>query len=327
MMTSEETWEPRMRSAERRRLRAVLEARPRALLTDVDGTISAIAPTPDAAVLLPGVRESLIEACQVFSLVGAISGRSAPDASRLVDVPCLWYIGNHGMEQMAPRDPAEAAETDTRPGALTIMPEARRSMPAITSALDHIERTLVTRFPGMLVERKGVTGSIHYRLVTAAAEAERAIEESLAPYAAWGLRVTHGKQVIELRPPVDITKGTSIRELIQAHALASAIYLGDDRTDLDAFTALRELRSSGSFRGFSVAVLHPEAPPDLAAAADFTLPSAEHVPHFLRWLLAWARRTRASDASPTAPKERALDHRMENQTDRQQALAWMAGPH
>jgi trehalose 6-phosphate phosphatase len=279
-----------MRSAERRRLRAVLEARPRALLTDVDGTISAIAPTPDAAVLLPGVRDSLIEACQVFSLVGAISGRSAPDASRLVDVPCLWYIGNHGMEQMAPRDPAEAAETDTRPGALTIMPEARRSMPAITSALDHIERTLVTRFPGMLVERKGVTGSLHYRLVVEPAEAERAIEELLAPIeAAEGLRVTRGKQVIELRPPVEITKGTAIRELIQARHLAGALYLGDDRTDLDAFDALRALGEGGAFRAFTVAVLHAEAPPALATAADLALPSVARVPAFLRWLLAEAR--------------------------------------
>src|SRR5579862_5852508 len=85
---------PGVPAAGERRLRAALAARPRALLTDIDGTISAIAPSPEAATLLPGVRALLREACAVFDLVAAISGRGADDALRMVGVEGMRYIGN-----------------------------------------------------------------------------------------------------------------------------------------------------------------------------------------------------------------------------------------
>jgi trehalose 6-phosphate phosphatase len=273
-----------LRSEEQRRLSVTLAARPRALLTDVDGTISAIAPTPEAATLLPGVRETLVEACGVFDLVGAISGRSAFDARRMVDLPRMLYVGNHGMEWIEPN----AAVNE--PGALHVVPAAQRYATTITAALDAIEHTIVPRFPGMLVERKGVTGSIHYRLVDDPIAAENAVESALHRYGAHELRITHGKQIVELRPPLAIDKGTSIKELTATHRLKGAVYLGDDRTDIDAFRALRELGEDVTFHGFSVAILHAEAPPELADAADLALGSVEEVPAFLHWLVERARR-------------------------------------
>jgi trehalose-phosphatase len=91
--------------------------------------------------------------------------------------------------------------------------------------------------------------------------------------------------VIELRPPLDRDKGTSVRALVQRHHLACALYLGDDRTDIDAFHALRELRAEGACVGIAVAVGHAEAPAALDEAADITLSSIAEVPRFLRWVL------------------------------------------
>lgn len=258
-----------------RRLRSALATAPVGLFTDVDGTISAIAPSPEAAVLLPGVRELLVEASQRFALVAAISGRGARDTRRLVGLPNLLYIGNHGMETIEP-DEQEPV----------VIPEAASYAPAITMALDAVEERLAGQFPGLLVERKGATGSVHVRRTPNPQAAEQAVEIALREIALpAGLRVTRGKMVIELRPPVDVDKGQAFIAQIRRHGLAGALYLGDDRTDVDAFRALRRLQEMGECRGVSVAVLHDEAPPELAREADVTLAGVERVPDFLRWLL------------------------------------------
>ncbi|MGH2485470.1 MAG: trehalose-phosphatase [Ktedonobacterales bacterium] len=258
-----------------RRLRRVLEVAPVGLFTDVDGTISAIAPTPDAAILLPGVRELLTKATRRFALVAAVSGRSAPDARRLVGVPDMLYIGNHGMESIAPgaNEPV-------------VIPTAAPYVPAVNAALAAVEQRLAGRFPGLLVERKGPTGSVHVRQTADPEAAERAVDDVLREVALpAGLRLTRGKMVIEVRPPVDVDKGQALTAQIRAHALAGALYLGDDRTDVDAFHALRRLEETGECRGVGVAVLQDESPPDLARAADVSLAGVARAPELLRRLL------------------------------------------
>jgi len=88
----------------RDRLRAVLALRPLGLFSDIDGTLSAIAPTPDAAILLPGVADLLKQALPTFDLVAAVSGRTAIDARAMVGLPGLLYIGNHGLEHLSEDD-------------------------------------------------------------------------------------------------------------------------------------------------------------------------------------------------------------------------------
>lgn len=256
------------------RLRSALRQRPRALFSDVDGTLSRIAPTPEAAVLLPGIRDLLERARDAFDLVAAVSGRAAADAARMVDVDSLIYIGNHGMERIEPD------------GTLHILPAAAAYAEDVRAALDTVERTLSPRFPSLRVERKGVTGSIHLRNVADPDAAEAAVSRTLQQVAEpRGLRVTRGKRVVEIRPPVAVDKGRAIEELIRERGLRGALYLGDDRTDIDAFAALRALARAGDCAGVAVAILQDEAPPELAAAADVTLDSIERVPALLRWLL------------------------------------------
>ncbi|MGH2515276.1 MAG: trehalose-phosphatase [Ktedonobacterales bacterium] len=265
-------------------LLAALSQHPRGLFTDVDGTISALASAPEAAVLLPGVQPLLIEALRIFDVVAAVSGRGARDARRLVGVPALLYAGNHGLERLDPYTRTGAPNTRVK-----IHPAARAYVGAISRVLDEADQTLSPRFPGLRVERKGVTGTIHVRNTPNPLAAEEAVAAAIqAAASAAGLRVTRGKMVVELRPPVNVDKGTIITELVRDYALAAALYLGDDATDIDAFRALRRLTADGVCQGVAIAVQHPEAPPTLAAEADIVLDGVERVPDFLRWLLAHA---------------------------------------
>lgn len=255
-------------------LSSAVRQRPRGLFSDVDGTLSPIAPTPEAATLLPGVRELLDHAATTFDLVAAVSGRAARDAERMIGLPALTYVGNHGMERLEPG------------GDLRILPAAAPYADDVRAALDGVERELAPHYPGLRVERKGVTGSIHLRTAADLDAAETAVARLLAQVAEpRGLRITHGKRVVEVRPPVAVDKGVAVEELIRSHGLRGALYLGDDSTDIDAFRALRRLTESGACQGIGIAILQDEAPPDLAAAADVTVASIQHVPDLLCWLL------------------------------------------
>jgi trehalose 6-phosphate phosphatase len=112
------------------------------------------------------------------------------------------------------------------------------------------------------------------------------IEETLESLAAThGLVLTSGRMIFELRPPIRLDKGTAVTRLARERGLKVALYLGDDRTDIDAFLAIRRMREQSERLGFAVAVNHHEAPAELRTAADVVLPAIDEVPRFLRWLL------------------------------------------
>jgi trehalose 6-phosphate phosphatase len=265
-------------TAARQLIDGALHARPCGLFSDVDGTLSALAPTPGSAVLLPGVRELLIEARGVFAVVAAVSGRAATDLRRLVDVEAITYIGNHGFDRIEPD------------GTFSVLEAAEPYREAVATTADRLGRALMPRFPGMFVEPKGATASIHTRGASDPAAADEAVyAAALVAAGEAGLRVTRGKFIVELRPPVAVDKGVAVAEAIRLHGLRGALYLGDDRTDIDAFRALRRLTAEGVCRGAAVAVLHEETPPGLAEEADVTLASIAEVPGFLRAVIGRSR--------------------------------------
>ena len=269
---------PTRDAAAREKLAAALAARPRGLFFDIDGTLSAIAPTPESATLLPDVAELLEQLRTRFDVVALVSGRAADDARRMVGLPGVLYIGNHGLERIE----GDAATVQ-------VLPEAEPYVEAVNTTLDDLDATLAARFPGVHIERKGVTGSIHVRNAPDPDAAEESIARSLTTIAVpRGLLVTRGRRIVEVRPPVAVDKGVAVAGVIRERGLRGALYLGDDRTDLDAFRALRQLAGEGVCQTVAVAVLSPEAPPELAAAADITLPDITFVPGLLRWLLARA---------------------------------------
>ena len=204
--------------------------RPLVLLLDVDGTLSPIAPRPEYAIVPPETQSLLRSFTALpYAHVVVVSGRGAEDARRLVGVDGVWIVGNHGFEIAQPNQAPEADEV-VRPFA-----------PAIAAAA-HRCREIAVSDAGIVVEDKRWTVSIHYRLAH-----PRIVPELTAQVAALatelGLRMTRGKEVLELRPPVDIDKGTASANLASMlgalRSGASLLCAGDDRTDEDAFRALR----------------------------------------------------------------------------------------
>lgn len=254
------------------RLEQVLAQRPRGLLTDIDGTISPIAATPKAAYVTDAARRQLRELALRFDLVAAITGRSAADAVQLVGLPELTYVGNHGMEVWH------------EGGALPV-PEATRFVPVIAAVLEAVQAAIT--LPGVLFEHKGPTASIHYRLTQKPDMARAVISAVLDPLAQQhNLRVTDGQMVFEIRPPLDIHKGTAARRLVERRQLRAAIFIGDDRTDADAFVALRALRERGICATLNVGVVSPGTPTIVREEADVLVDGVPGVERLLAELVA-----------------------------------------
>jgi trehalose 6-phosphate phosphatase len=91
--------------------------------------------------------------------------------------------------------------------------------------------------------------------------------------------------VFELRPPVDINKGTVLAQLVRQHALNAAVFLGDDTTDADALAVARRLRRDGTCYTVGIGVASAHTPPSVHENADLLLPDVQAVESFLDWLL------------------------------------------
>lgn len=240
---------------------AVLQHAPAALLTDIDGTISPMARTPDEAFVLPKAKDALDRLREQIDLVGIVTGRSATVGEALVGLPGLIYVGNHGMEWTEggrlTHNIAAAAWTDAVRESLVEMTEQ-----ATAAGIDQ----------GLVVEDKGLSGSIHYRLAPDVARTQfilLGIAISVAER--FGLRVTEGRMVLEIRPPVKISKGTAVADLVKERGIKGIIFLGDDVTDVDAFIAVRQARENDGVKGLRVGILSAETPQSVLDESDQTI--------------------------------------------------------
>ncbi|MBB4635315.1 trehalose-phosphatase [Longimicrobium terrae] len=197
------------------------------LLLDFDGTLAPIVARPELAAMPERTRTALDRLMAMEGVeVAVVSGRGLADVRDRAAIPGIAYAGNHGMEIEG------AGLHRIHPEAAAARPELEEVAALITAALDGIE--------GAFVEDKGLTLSIHYRQA-----ADREADVRAAVHAAAdgrpGLRVTAGKMVLEVRPRVEWDKGRAVLfllEQMQPPAGTPILYLGDDRTDEDAFRAL-----------------------------------------------------------------------------------------
>ena len=228
-----------------------------AILTDVDGTLAPIVDRPERAAVPAAAAELLGALTERFGLVGCISGRQALEARRLVGVEGIAYAGNHGFELLLPGereprlDPAVAGR--------------ERDAADFLATLDGGE--LATA--GLRVEDKGAIQALHWRGAEDERGAEARAHEIAAEAGRTELEPRWGRKVLELRPVGGGGKDAAVAALLATDGVTAAIYAGDDRTDLDAFRRLRELRDGGELEtAVCVGVISPEAPPGLAEEAD-----------------------------------------------------------
>jgi trehalose 6-phosphate phosphatase len=206
-------------------------------------------------------------------LVGCVSGRQALDARRLVGLDGLAYAGNHGLELLLPGD--QAARPD--PSLDGRESEAAEFLAGLDGErLDGAE---------LRHEDKGPIQALHWRGADDEAGAERRAHEIAIAAGKAGLEPRWGRKVLELRPIGGGGKDQAVASLLAEDGIERAVYAGDDRTDLDAFRRLRELREAGELAAaVCVGVLSEEAPAELAEESDLTVDGPQGWLATLRWL-------------------------------------------
>jgi trehalose-phosphatase len=248
---------------------ARLDGAPLVLLLDIDGTLAPIAPRPEDARIPDGTADVLRHLVALpDTVVALVTGRSASDARRMA-IDGVWIIGNHGLEMLAPG------------GELTSSAEGAQYEGAVAAAARELS-PLTREFTGVLLEDKRWGLSVHYRLATR--EILPLLEQRVRGAAeAAGLRVTEGKKIFEVRPPVRVDKGTAaldfLRRVQASGDTASVLFAGDDRTDEDAFVALR----ARGARAVTVRVRSREEA-GVATAAEMIVTTPDEVLSLLRWL-------------------------------------------
>jgi trehalose 6-phosphate phosphatase len=248
-----------------RRVARLLGSGPAGLISDVDGTISPIVAVPAEARVLPLARQALAGLRDVLALVAIFSGRRASDARGMVDLDGLVYVGNHGFEMVSTTESGALAQVE-------VAPEALPWVPRLAAVLEDVDAQI--RLPGVLIENKGATASLHYRL---APDPEAARRELLAVLhratLATGFLIEEGRKVLNLLPPLTISKGTALIQLARRRGLRRLVYLGDDVTDAHAFKALAVLGQSGELQTLSIGVVGAETPTSVSEIADAWVPS------------------------------------------------------
>lgn len=248
----------------------VLRRSPFGLITDVDGTISPVAPTPQQASVSPLCHHYLSLLCSHLALVAAVSGRPAAEVKDMIRIDGMVYIGNHGLERWTE-------------GHIELFKDTQDYSKVIKDIINDI--TPLLSIKGVIIEDKGITATVHYRLCPEPQSVEKAILAAIeASPQARGLRIIQERMAIDLIPQVEVNKGTATIDLVQEYNLQGCIYLGNDTTDIDAFRAIHAASHDLDFRGIAIGVISQETPKKLMIDADFTLNGVNDVERFLEWM-------------------------------------------
>ncbi|HEU4628818.1 MAG TPA: trehalose-phosphatase [Gemmatimonadaceae bacterium] len=237
-------------------VRARLSGTPLVVMLDVDGTLAPIAARPEEAEVPPETRRAVAAlAARDGVHVALVSGRAAGDARRMVAVSNVWVIGNHGAEMVSPSG-EEIVDAQVAPFECA-MAQARTTL-----------AQLLEPVKGAIVEDKRWTLSVHYRQVDPRIipRVQGCVDRVATGL---GLRVHEGKMVCEVRPPVRVDKGTAVFTLAQRLGGlaegAGLLFIGDDRTDEDAFRVLR-------YRAPLAVTVRVAEDPRAETVAEFTVP-------------------------------------------------------
>jgi trehalose 6-phosphate phosphatase len=246
-----------------------------AVLLDVDGTLAPIVRHADDAHVPEPTRTLLIQVARGYGLVACVSGRRAATARQIVSIGSISYVGNHGGELLRGGRTEPELEPEFEAGGARVRAFDREVWddPAL-------QRLRVRR------EDKGEIAAFHWRGAPDEPAAERAVRKIAERAEKAGLVAQWGRKVLEVRPPVQVDKGAGIAWLLEGSDVRTAVYVGDDTTDLDAFRGLRRLVAEGRLdRAVCVGVRSDETPPDLEREADLLVDGPAGVRSVLEALL------------------------------------------
>jgi trehalose-phosphatase len=239
------------------------------LFLDFDGTLTPILDTPDDAII-PKETSKLLKhlSKSLRCRIAIISGRALRDIKERVGLKNVIYVGNHGAEIEGPKIKFESP----------ISPRCR-------ATLEHIKSDLsekLSSIKGAILEDKGLSLSLHYRLVDKKdiAQVKTILHEATILYVVRSkIKIKPGKMVLEIRLPLEWDKGRVVLWLLAKQKFAMSerpfvpIYIGDDKTDEDAFKVLKN-------KGLTIFVGKPKP-----SYAQYYLKNTREVTQFLKRIL------------------------------------------
>jgi trehalose 6-phosphate phosphatase len=245
-----------------------------AILLDIDGTLAPIVELASDARVPERTRQLVAEVAKRYAVVACVSGRRASEARAMVAVGTISYLGSHGAELL----------------------RAGWTQPVLDEKISHWSRrvqefgreldTADLRRLRVRIEDKGLIVAFHWRGASDEGAARAAIDSIATRAESAGLRTHWGRKVLEVRPPVRLDKGAGISTFLAEEDVDAALYVGDDRTDLDAFRALAELADSGRLRRvLRVGVHSDEGPDEISSETDLVVEGTGGVRELLSMLL------------------------------------------
>ena len=241
------------------------------LFSDFDGTLTPIVERPEIAYPSPEMKRLLQELSQNNKyVIGIISGRALKDLHDRVGIRDIIYAGNHGLEIEGP-------------GFSFIEPVAKETA-ALFGVINKLLNRAFAGIKGVLVEHKGLSLSVHYRAVAEkeAGSVKHELDRVTGIAQSLGkIKITNGKRVYEIRPPVNWDKGKAINWLLDKYFVKGSkesittVFMGDDLTDEDGFKAINRRN------GVSIIVADQET----VSNAQYYLRSPAEVKEFLELLV------------------------------------------
>ncbi|KAH7387233.1 hypothetical protein KP509_16G012000 [Ceratopteris richardii] len=258
-----------------------------AIFLDYDGTLSPIVEDPECAFMSDDMRTAVKDVANLFP-TAIITGRSREKVYDFVQLSELYYAGSHGMDIMGPAQGCHGFKAqgtkalDEKGNEMVLFQPASKFTQVINDLLEEVTKNV----PGAKIEHNKFCISIHFRCVKEEnwlALAEQ-VQHVLDAYP--NLRLTQGRKILEIRPSISWNKGKALDYLLKALGLGSRndifpIYIGDDRTDEDAFKLLTR-RKTG------LGILVSKTIKDTNALYSLREPS--EVLEFLMHLVKWRRR-------------------------------------
>jgi trehalose 6-phosphate phosphatase len=198
-----------------------------AFFLDVDGTLLDIADTPDAVRVDTALLDLIGRLHRASGgAMALVSGRSLSDLEGLLGMPRLPMAGQHGLER---RDAA---------GRLWI----HAAPPAAKCVIKAALAPVLARHPGLLLEDKGLTLALHYRLAPHLAAYAHRLMTQLVKEAGGELEIQRGKRVVEIKP-AGIDKGAAVAEYMAESPFRGRypVFIGDDFNDEHGFAEVNKL--------------------------------------------------------------------------------------
>ncbi|CAL9122824.1 unnamed protein product [Musa textilis] len=272
------------------------------MFLDYDGTLSPIVNDPDSAFMSDAMRAAVRDVARCFP-TAIVSGRCLDKVIKFVRLANLYYAGSHGMDIKGPKKPRRT-KARAKPVVFQAASEFLPMIQAVGFSSDLLApnlccyllaKTPLQAYKALLERTKSTAGvkvednkfcvSVHFRCVDEKSwslllEQVRAVLKEYPK-----LWLTQGRKVLEIRPTINWDKGKALEFLLESLGFADCknvmpVYIGDDRTDEDAFKVLRD-------RGQGFGILVSRFPKE--TNATYSLKEPSEVKDFLVRLVEWNR--------------------------------------